>query len=128
MAGSAPARRPFGFWICLALVVGNMIGSGVYLLPASLAPFGWAGVAGWLVTIAGALCLAFVFGRLAAAFPKAGGPYAYGREAFGPFAGFLVAWSYWVSLWIGNVAVATGVVAPLGTIVPAIAAHSVWAT
>jgi len=123
-----PQRRPFGFWICLALVVGNMIGSGVYLLPATLAPFGWAGVAGWLVTIAGALCLAYLFGRLSASFPKAGGPYAYSREAFGPFAGFLVAWIYWVSLWIGNVAVATGVVAPLSTILPGIADHSVLVT
>ncbi|HEY0411864.1 MAG TPA: amino acid permease [Allosphingosinicella sp.] len=128
MAASPAKRRPFGFWICLALVVGNMIGSGVYLIPATLAPFGWAGVFGWLLTIAGAICLAFVFGRLSSAFPKAGGPYAYTREAFGPFAGFLVAWIYWVSLWIGNVAVATGVVAPLGTLMPAIAAHSAAAT
>jgi APA family basic amino acid/polyamine antiporter len=121
-------RRPFGFWICLALVVGNMIGSGVYLLPASLAPFGWAGVFGWMFTIGGAMCLAIVFARLAGAFPEAGGPYAYGREAFGPFVGFVVAWTYWVSLWIGNVAVATGVVAPLGTLFPAVAAYSVWWT
>jgi APA family basic amino acid/polyamine antiporter len=124
----SPAARPFGFWICLALVVGNMIGSGVYLLPASLAPFGWAGVFGWLFTIGGALCLALVFARLAAAFPKAGGPYAYCREAFGPFPAFLVAWMYWVSLWIGNVAIATGVVAPLGTLFPAVAAHPAWWT
>src|SRR4051812_413360 len=88
MAKPPDIPRPFGFWICLALVVGNMIGSGVYLLPATLAPFGWAGVFGWILTIAGALCLAFVFGRLASAFPEAGGPYAYSREAFGPFAGF----------------------------------------
>jgi APA family basic amino acid/polyamine antiporter len=123
-SGPSPQRRVFGFWICMALVVGNMIGSGVYLLPATLAPFGWTGVFGWLLTIAGALCLAYVFARLAMAFPEAGGPYAYSRRAFGPFAGFLVAWIYWVSLWIGNVAVATGVVAPLSTIVPGVAAHS----
>jgi APA family basic amino acid/polyamine antiporter len=127
MAGSTHSR-PFGFWICLALVVGNMIGSGVYLLPASLAPFGWAGVLGWLLTIGGAMCLAIVFARLASAFPEAGGPYAYGREAFGSFVGFVVAWTYWVSLWIGNVAVATGVVAPLGTLFPTVAVHSVWWT
>jgi APA family basic amino acid/polyamine antiporter len=128
MAETPQAPRPFGFWICLALVVGNMIGSGVYLLPATLAPFGWAGVFGWVLTIAGALCLAFVFGRLASDFPEAGGPYAYSREAFGPFAGFAVAWIYWVSLWIGNVAVATGVIAPLGTLFPALVPHSAWLT
>jgi APA family basic amino acid/polyamine antiporter len=57
--------------------------------------------------------------------PRAGGPYAYSRAAFGPFAAFVVAWSYWMSMWIGNVAIATGVVAPLSTIVPGIAEHSV---
>jgi APA family basic amino acid/polyamine antiporter len=114
--------------MCLALVMGNMIGSGVYLLPGALAPFGWAGVFGWFVTIAGALVLAYLFGRLASRFPKAGGPYAYTREAFGPFAGFLIAWSYWASLWIGNVAIATGVVAPLSTIFPGIAEHSALVT
>ena len=113
-------QRVFGFWICLALVVGNMIGSGVYLIPGTLAPFGWNGVAGWLVTIAGALCLAAVLGALSRAFPEAGGPYAYCREAFGPFAGFAIAWSYWASLWVGNVAVATGVVAPLTSVFPAL--------
>jgi APA family basic amino acid/polyamine antiporter len=127
MTGSPP-QRVFGFWICLALVVGNMIGSGVYLIPGTLAPFGWNGVLGWLATIAGALCLAAVLGALSRAFPKAGGPYAYAREAFGPFAGFLIAWSYWASLWVGNVAVATGVVAPLTTIVPGLTPWSPVAT
>lgn len=121
-------QRPFGFWVCLALVVGNMIGSGFFLMPATLAPFGWNGVMGWLVTTAGALCLAIVFGSLARMLPQAGGPYAYARAAFGPFAAFVVAWSYWMSMWIGNVAIATGVVAPLSTLIPAIGTNSVPAT
>ena len=120
---AAPARQ-LGFWMCLALVVGNMIGSGFFLLPATLAPFGWNGVAGWIITTAGAVCLAFAFARLARAFPQAGGPYAFSRLAFGPFAGFVVAWSYWISLWVGNVAIATGVVAPLATLAPGITAYS----
>jgi APA family basic amino acid/polyamine antiporter len=127
MTASSP-QRVFGFWICLALVVGNMIGSGVYLIPGTLAPFGWNGVFGWLVTIAGALCLAYVLGALSRALPEAGGPYAYAREAFGPFAGFLIAWSYWASLWVGNVAVATGVVAPLTAIFPGLTPWSPVAT
>ena len=114
--------------MCLALVMGNMIGSGVFLLPAALAPFGWNGVFGWFLTIAGALCLAYVFARLSRFFPKAGGPYAYSREAFGAFPAFLVAWSYWISLWVGNVAIATGVVAPLSTVFPGLADHSVLVT
>ena len=124
---AAPARQ-LGFWMALALVIGNMIGSGFFLLPATLAPFGWNGVAGWIVTTAGALCLAVVFGRLARQFPQAGGPYAYSRLAFGPFPAFVVAWSYWVSMWIGNVAIATGVVAPLATLFPAITSYSVIIT
>ena len=62
--------------MCTALVIGNMIGSGVFLLPASLAPFGWNATFGWLLTIAGTLALAVVFARLAKALPHAGGPYA----------------------------------------------------
>ncbi len=124
MTSQLPASRPFGFWVCLALVVGNMIGSGFFLMPAALAPFGWNGVAGWVVTTIGALCLALVFGALSRAFPKAGGPYAYSRQAFGPFVGFLVAWSYWISMWIGNVAIATGVIAPLTTLAPSITPYS----
>ena len=125
MVAAPTPKRAFGFWICLALVIGNMIGSGFFLMPATLAPFGWNGVAGWVATTAGALCLAVVFGSLARAFPKAGGPYAYSRLAFGPLVGFLVAWSYWVSMWIGNVAIATGVLAPLGTLFPGIVTYSV---
>ncbi|MDB5671742.1 MAG: amino acid permease, partial [Alphaproteobacteria bacterium] len=81
MSGRTAPKRAFGFWICLALVVGNMIGSGVFALPAPLARYGWNAALGWLVTIAGSLCLAFVFARLARGFPAAGGPYAYCREA-----------------------------------------------
>ena len=68
-----------------ALVVGNMIGAGMFLLPAALAPYGMNAVIGWLITIAGALCLAFVLAELPAR--DRGGPYAYTREAFGPTAG-----------------------------------------
>ncbi len=113
--------RPLGFWVCVALVVGNMIGSGVYLLPAALAPYGWNAIFGWVLTISGGLCLAFVFAQLARAMPKAGGPYAYAREAFGPAPAFLVAWSYWISIWVGNAAVATGSVSYLSVFFPEIA-------
>ena len=58
-------KRKLGFWMCVALVVGNMVGSGVFLLPADLAPLGWNSVYGWLVTIAGTLCLTVVLARLA---------------------------------------------------------------
>ncbi len=107
-----------GFWMCLALVVGNIIGSGVYLLPASLAPYGLNSVFGWVLTAAGALLLAVVFAQLARVFPQAGGPYVYPRVAFGECAGFLMAWGYWTSVWVGNAAIAIGTVASLAELVP----------
>lgn len=114
----APKSRGLGFWMVLALCVGNMIGSGIYLLPATLAPLGANQLFGWLVTIGGALCLATVFARLGAKLPLTGGPYAYAQEAFGPFAGFATAWSYWTMLWAGNGAVAVAVVSNISLIVP----------
>ncbi len=99
-----------GLWMCTALVVGNMIGSGVFLLPASLALFGGISIVGWLVSAGGALCLALVFAHLGSVIPKVGGPYAYAREGFGDFAGFWVAWSYWISVWTTNAALAVAFV------------------
>ncbi|MBN8849422.1 MULTISPECIES: amino acid permease [unclassified Sphingomonas] len=113
-------KRALGLWAALALVVGNMIGSGIYLLPATLAPLGANAMIGWGVTIGGAMCLAFVFARLAAAIPAAGGPYAFANAAFGPTVGFAVAWSYWVLVWAGNGAVAVAVVSALSVPFPAI--------
>lgn len=113
--------RQLGFWMCLALVIGTFIGSGIFLLPAQLAPYGWNALIGWLVTISGALCLAWLFGWLAKALPLAGGPYAYVGEAFGPLPAFVVAWSYWVSLWAGNAAIAIAAASYLSLFVPALA-------
>lgn len=112
--------RGLNFWMVLALCVGNMVGSGIYLLPATLAPLGTNQLLGWLVTIAGATALAAVFSRLGARLPGSGGPYAYVQAAFGPFAGFLAAWSYWVLLWSGNGAIAVAVVSNLSLVVPVI--------
>lgn len=97
-----------------------MIGSGVFLLPASLAPFGPLAMVGWIVTSMGALVLAMIFGRLSKIVTKPGGPYAYSQEAFGDFAGFLIAWGYWIALWTGNAGVAVALVGYLGFLVPAI--------
>lgn len=121
MAQDPPRERQLGFWMCLALVVGSFIGSGIFLLPAQLAPYGWNSLFGWMITIGGALCLAFVFARLARALPLAAGPYAYVGEAFGTLPAFVVAWSYWISIWVGNAAIATAAVSYLSLFVPALA-------
>ncbi len=123
--GVAPrhqAGRKLGFWMATALVTGNMIGSGVFLVPASLAPYGLNSAIAWLFTSAGAIGLAWVFSSLSRAFPASGGPYAYTHQAFGPMPAFLVAWAYWISVWVGNAAITTGSVSYLVPFFPRIAA------
>jgi len=115
---SEPEARQLGLPMTIALVVGNIIGAGVFLLPAALAPYGVNAVIGWLVTIAGALCLAFVLAEFAK--DRTGGPYAYTREAFGRPAAFIVMWSYWISIWTANAAIAIAATSYLSRLVPAI--------
>jgi APA family basic amino acid/polyamine antiporter len=110
-----------GLWMSIALVMGNMIGSGVFLLPASLAPYGLNSVIAWILSAAGAIALAVVLSRLSRSFPDGGGPYAYTHAAFGPLPAFLVAWGYWINVWVGNAAIATGAVSYLVPFVPRIA-------
>jgi APA family basic amino acid/polyamine antiporter len=118
----APPPRAIGFWMAVALVMGNMIGSGVFLLPASLAPYGGIGLIGWIASTAGSVLLALVFARLSAIHPAAGGPYAYTRQAFGDLAGFLVAWGYWISTWCTNAALAVAFVGYLAPFAPRVVA------
>jgi APA family basic amino acid/polyamine antiporter len=106
--------------MAVALVMGNMIGSGIFLLPASLAELGGISLIGWLVSTGGALMLALVFARLARIDPASGGPYAYTRRAFGDLAGFLVAWGYWISIWTSLGALAVALVGYLAALVPPI--------
>ncbi len=113
-AGRVRNRRGLGMYMASALVIGNMIGSGIFLLPNSLAGFGGISLVGWLFTATGAMLLALVFARLARAFPATGGPYAYSRHAFGDFVGFLTAWGYWIAAWVGNAAIAVAFVSYLG--------------
>jgi APA family basic amino acid/polyamine antiporter len=119
MRGGPP--NGLGLWTCVSLVAGNMIGSGIFLLPSSLAPYGRISIVGWLITSAGAVALAVVFSRLARRAPLAGGPYAYTRAAFGDFAGFIVGWGYWISILATNAALAVAFVSYLTRFVPSLA-------
>jgi len=113
-ADAPPRRRSLGMGMATALVVGNMVGSGVFLLPASLAAYGGISLVGWGVTAVGAMALALVFARLGRANPRTGGPYAHSREAFGDFMSFQTAWSYWIAVWAGNAAIAVAFVGYVG--------------
>ncbi|MGW6316545.1 APC family permease [Streptomyces sp. NPDC055099] len=86
-------------------MVGSIIGTGVFALPAALAPYGPISLVAFVAVTLGALALAVTFGALSKRVPASGGPYVYAREAFGEFAGFLNAWSYWITAWAGNAAI-----------------------
>jgi basic amino acid/polyamine antiporter, APA family len=116
--------RQLGLWMSTALVVGNMIGSGIFLLPTSLAPYGGISLVGWLFTVVGAICLALVFAKLSTWHPKAGGPYAYTKLGFGDFAAFWVAWGYWIAIWVGNAAIAVACVSYLSVFLPVLKVNS----
>lgn len=119
--GGTASQAKLGFGMCVALVVGNMIGAGVFLLPASLAPLGWNSVLGWFVTIGGSLCIAFVLARLARDMAGGCGPFTYAEAAFGPATGFMIAWSYWVSVWVANGTLAVAAVSNLSVLFPGLA-------
>lgn len=113
-----PAKKTLGLWTSTSLVVGNMIGSGVFLLPASLAVYGGISVFGWLFTASGAMILAYVFASLSREVPGTGGPYIYTRIGFGDLPGFLVAWGYWISIIAGNAAIAVAFIGYAGVFWP----------
>src|SRR5258708_26031221 len=101
-----------GRWMSLAMVVGSMIGSGIYLLPTTLAPYGYNLVVAFPLTGFGTMCLAFALARLAAVIP--GGPFAYVTRAFGETAAFLTLWSYVISQITGVAGVAVAVAGARG--------------
>jgi APA family basic amino acid/polyamine antiporter len=119
--------RPFGLWTATALVVGGMIGSGIFFLPAQLAPFGWTGVVAWFCVIAGSGVVALVLSRLAARMPQATGAVAMCAAALGPVAGVLIGSSYWVGVWSANAIIAVTAIRYLAVFVPWLAATEVSA-
>ncbi|MBD9650912.1 arginine/agmatine antiporter (plasmid) [Ensifer sp. PDNC004] len=104
-AGVAESAK-IGLVPATLMVAGNMMGSGVFMLPANLAAVGSIAVFGWLITIAGAIALALTFAKLAAIDPAAGGPYAYTRKAFGDYMGYQTNLIYWLANVVGNVGLA----------------------
>jgi basic amino acid/polyamine antiporter, APA family len=118
--GVAPESRVLGVWMCTALVVGNVIGVGIFLLPASLAPYGLTALTGWLITLVGCSFLAISFAYLARAFPTDDGPYTYTKRAFGDGIAFAVMWCYWVSTCVTNATLAVGIVGYLTILMPAL--------
>jgi APA family basic amino acid/polyamine antiporter len=114
-AGKPRLKRSMGLWMATALVVGNMVGSGIFTLPAVLAgEAGPASIVALVFTGVGAMLLALVFANLGRAHPRTGGPYYFARRAFGDFVGFQTAWAYWIAAWVGNAAIAVAFAGYLG--------------
>jgi arginine:agmatine antiporter len=114
---SAPGKK-MGLSQATMLVAGNMIGTGVFLLPVNLASVGGIAVFGWVVATAGAAALGLVFAKLGELEPKEGGPYAYARDFLGPYVGFQTNYIYWFGNWIGNIAIAVAAVGYLAELIP----------
>lgn len=115
-------ERVFGLWTATALVMGGMIGSAIFLMPAQVAPLGWTGFLAWPIVIAGAILLAWVLTRLTQAMPQETGIIAICGRALGEFPGVLLGWSYWVGIWSANAIIALTAVRYSAVFVPGLAA------
>lgn len=113
-----PTSHMLGKWMSAAMVVGTMVGSGIYLLPTTLSPFGPNLVIAFLLTGFGTMCLAFAMARMAARIP--GGPFAYIDRSFGEMTAFLTLWCYTLSQVTGVAGVAVAVAGALGHVYPAV--------
>jgi APA family basic amino acid/polyamine antiporter len=128
MTSKQNGQSQLGFWSSTALVVGNMIGSGIFLLPAALAAYGSISLLGWICSAAGAILMALLFGELGRLAPQTiGGPYAYTRIGLGDFAAYLVAWTYWISIWCTNAAITVALVSYLSVFFPTLSGNPVAA-
>lgn len=129
-AGAAGEGPRLGQLALTALVVGSMVGAGIFSVPQNMAAGPAAPGAlliGWAITGVGMLALALTFQFLGrhAADPHAG-LYGYARDGFGPLPGFLSAWGYWISAWLGNLAYLVLIFATLGIFVPAFGDGTSW--
>ncbi len=117
-----------GLWMTTSLVIGNMVGAGIFLMPSALAAYGGISIIGWIVSACGAFLLARVFSKLSVLVSGAnGGPYAFAKAGFGDFIGFLVAWGYWISIWVSNAAIVVAFVSAMSVFFPQLASNSLLA-
>ena len=111
-------NKKLGLKESISLVVGNMIGAGIFMLPASLAKFGSISIFGWIISGFGAILIALIFKRLSQKFPGKSGPFHYTKEGFGEFLGFFVVWGYWVSILLTNAGLAIAITSYSGVLFP----------
>jgi len=120
--------QKIGLITATSLVIGNMIGAGIFLVPASLAGFGSISLVAWIFTAIGALVMAKIFSNMSKIFVnKSGGPYYYSKAGFGDFIGFLVAWGYWIAIWVSNAAIVIAIIGALSHFFPVLDTNPVIA-
>lgn len=118
-------KNKLGLWTSTSLIVGNMIGAGIFLAPAALASFGSVSILGWVISAIGCFFLVKVFGNLSKLFPNVtGGPYAYTRRGFGDYMGFSIAWGYFLAVSCANAAITIGFVSALSTFIPVLSTNT----
>jgi amino acid transporter len=119
-------KRELGLTAATAIVVGNMIGSGIFTAPQTLASVSspYATILAWIITGLGSLVLALSFAKLGTKYPSTGGPIVYTNKAFGEFTAFLVAWTFWIGSWIGNAAIITAIIRYLTPFFPILSTNS----
>lgn len=113
-------KKELSLFMATMLVCGNMIGSGVFMLPATLAQVSGplSTIIAWILTTIGSILIAISFANLGSKYPSTGGAYQYTKEAFGEFAGFLSAWLYWNGSWIGNAAIIVAIASYSAAVIP----------
>ena len=117
--------RPFGLWTATAMVVGGMIGAGIFVLPGALAPLGWTSAAGWIVAAIGVLAIGRVIAELIVRRPDEPSILTHCGDALGLLAGRMIAWTYWVAIFCTLPVLAMAAMAYLLHLVPNVA-HGPW--
>ena len=128
---SSNQHRVIGFWRGWSIAVGCSIGSGIFMMPTMLAPYGMLGFGGWLIAGSGSILVAFTMAKLVKRIPKTGGPYIYVNEGLGRFPGFIIAWTYWVACISAIAGISIAFVGYLGFFAPTISnspIHSLFAS
>jgi len=116
--------KKMGVWLLTLFVAGTIVGSGVYMLPATLAGFGSIGLVAWIITAIGAVFLALVFAKMGTLMPVTGGPYTYAHAEFGNYIGFQTAYCYWIAAFVGNASLVPAIIGYLSVFHPNVQDHS----
>jgi len=128
---SSKQNRVIGFWRGWSIAVGCAIGSGIFMMPTLLAPYGMLGLGGWLIAGGGSILVALTMAKLVKRIPRTGGPYVYVNEGLGSFPGFIIAWTYWVACISAIAGISIAFVGYLGFFAPTISnspIHSLFAS